>query len=288
MQLVSFDIGAKHLSYCILDGDRNIILWDMENLINTDWQVPMCAGFKKRGKEPCTSKAKYMCTTSQEIFDPDCKAKKEHSITYFCKVHLPDISDDNPICTKCLKTNAKFIQDDQPYCGRHINKKEKYTSRPIVKHKIVKKKLVNDVSYQDLTVRVIECLERHRDAFLQCDYARLELQLHENARIKFISHIIFTWFVKESLMSGEGKLKEIRNVLAVSKFKCYTGPEIDTSHIKGDKPKRKYAAEQMTKWMLQNNKQAMEKLGSFESRGIKLDDLSDSFLQGLASLEKIK
>lgn len=273
-----------------------IIKWDMVNVVNVNWEVPMCSGLKqkKSGGGQCDKKAKFEYISTSKHTAADGTQTVNQTSAFYCQTHAPKLGSPKkgdlasiPACGKCGKPSKATI-GDETWCGRHIPKNTAYALHPVIKRKPVKKKLVNDISYQDLTVRIINILEEHRADFLDCDFVCLELQLNMNARIKFISHIIYTWFVKESLMSGHGKLKGIRNMLANSKFDCYTGPAINSSHIKDEKMRRKYESVEMVRWMLQNSGDtvALSKLDAYTERGIKLDDLTDAYIQGVSALAK--
>ena len=48
MKFISFDVGIKNLSYCILDNNSNIIEWDIIDI--TDNEEFVCCFNMKSGK----------------------------------------------------------------------------------------------------------------------------------------------------------------------------------------------------------------------------------------------
>lgn len=57
MKLISFDIGIKHMAYCVFDQAHQVIAWDILNLIESD-PPPICTEATAT-KKPCGKKAKY-------------------------------------------------------------------------------------------------------------------------------------------------------------------------------------------------------------------------------------
>jgi hypothetical protein len=170
----------------------------------------------------------YHCESLQKsgkICNKKCsmKYKNNNSFLYTCKTHFPK---------EILKTNANNFS----------------------------KKNVKDYLLQDIAKIILKKMDiiylENKDLFDSIDSVILELQPSFNAKMKFVSHIIY------------GKLTEIymdtnvpiRFVRASQKLKCYTGPEI-TCRLKGAYAKRKWLGIEYTKWFLQNkfNKEQCDK-----------------------------
>lgn len=89
-RLLSFDVGIKNLSYCLMEIDEDynykIIEWNIINLLNDETENK-CSKYRKNGNK-CTSKSSF-----------------KHNNEYFCKTHEPK----ELKCKKLKKPNCNKV-----------------------------------------------------------------------------------------------------------------------------------------------------------------------------------
>jgi hypothetical protein len=108
MKVCSWDIGMKHLAYCIMeydpDSDSNIPFpihkWDIIDLVSNE--IIKCDFNKANGQE-CTNLAKYFINNDN-----------------YCGTHISNYIANIKKCVFCDK-NASFIINNECVCDIHIN-----------------------------------------------------------------------------------------------------------------------------------------------------------------------
>lgn len=200
---IGWDIGIKHLSYCILNKEGIIKEWDIIDLTGVDACEFKCIASKKNGD---------MCSKSASFID-----KNTTSNTY-CKVHCP--KEDNSIiplftCFKCSKLCKKHhIPTRSFYCMKHYNSLEdtiKLECDTLIVKNIAKEKL------EILGSILIDKLNM-RPSLLDVDHIVIENQpVLKNPTMKSIQMILYTYY----LMSGKDNYKDytLKLVPANSKLK---------------------------------------------------------------------
>ena len=174
-------------------------------------------------------------------------------------------------CLQCGK-KAKYYKidskkDKQYYCGVHLKTNRKEIKIPKYKKDlaIFGKKLQNE-------------LEKRKDVFLNnVDYVVIENQPSlQNPFMKSIQMLLYSWF----LYNGA----TVMMLNANSKTKVYNGPEIEKPKLKSKYSIRKKMGILQCKYLLKENKYALNML---ETNKSKCDDLCDSYLLAVYQILKI-
>lgn len=185
------------------------------------------------------------------------------------------------ICNK--KCNHVYVNDNgiKKYCCKtHFPKTIKITD----KNKYSKKK-IDQYLLQDIAKIVLDKIKEiwieNFDIFSQVNQVLIELQPKVNAKMKFISHILYGKFVE---LYYETKTT-IRFVRASQKLKAYTGPKLECN-LKGSYAKRKWLSIQYVLWFFENkfSIQESEKWKPIFNLKIKSDDMTDTCLMAINAL----
>lgn len=221
-----------------------------------------------------------------------CKDSKDissYEIEYWNVINT--IEDDSEKLCKSIQKNGKTCEKK---CGyKYIEETiEKYSCKmhfpktiEINKCNKVQKKLIKNYLLQDIAKKVLSEMQKTYDinkiVFEKAKQIVIELQPKINAKMKFISHILY------------GKLVElykdtsttIRFVRAAQKLKAYTGEYIECK-LKCAYSKRKWLSIQYTKWFLENkfSEEQKDKWLPFLLGHSKGDDLSDTLLYSINGL----
>lgn len=214
------------------------------------------------------------------------------------KIHLWNVFDtldtEEHLCI-CLQKNGNVCNKKSGYkyskentdiftCKSHFPKE----LLPLQKNNHYKKKMINDYLLQDIASVVLQKLQNiyndNIDLFNNLNSIVIELQLGINAKMKFISHIIYGKFVELMFYKP---LCTIRFIRASQKLKAYTGPEI-ICKLKGKYAQRKWLGIQHVKWFFENKfcEEEKDKWISSLDRS-KSDDLSDCILYCIIHLHGI-
>lgn len=212
-------------------------------------------------------------------------------------IHLWDVFDtlesDEHFCLSLQKSSKvcnkkclyKYTDSDKVLhysCKTHFPK-----NIPIEKSNHFKKKVINDYLLQDIAEVVLTKVQHIYDTnpiIKQLTSIIIELQPKINAKMKFISHIIYGKFVELI----RGTKCTVRFVRASQKLKTYTGPEI-VCKLKGEYAKRKWLSIKYTQWFLENKICSLQKeqwLDGFLTC-TKSDDRSDCFLMAINGLHGV-
>lgn len=288
VRLLSFDIGMKNLSYCLLSfdaekegADRYVIHhWGIINVTPDD---RICIGKFSNGKK-CTSVAKTVIMEGQynpfELEKEDTTVPKE----YYCSRHAKQST--LPHAPQQITSSVDAASDNALYC------------------------------------LLYKSLDNHelRDEFLNVTHVGLEMQPNKNPRMKLFGHIVYSWFISRGMVpspfphpyAGAPNLKNIFYIPTTgTKLKIYKGPVLHVTVSAADKaisknkgtriyknPRIEVTApvtfckrdkHQLNKVTAINHCKALiqdksEFKALFESHS-KQDDLSDSFLLGCWYLE---
>lgn len=195
---------------------------------------------------------------------------------YQCK----SICKNGKICNKKCNMKYKIDLDTIYTCKTHFPKHIQKT-----RMNDFKKKKIDDYLLQDIAkefINKINQLYNENNIFKDLDSIFIELQPKCNAKMLFISHILYGKLVelyKDTSVS-------IRFIRASQKLKAYTGPPVHCK-LKGKYSQRKWLSIKYGEWFLEN-------LFSKEQREIwlptltgKLDDRFDTLLMAINSIKGI-
>ena len=291
MIYLSWDIGIKNLSYCLIDKTVNnfkILNWEIINLSEKTEPIPICQEFKK-DKKKCAKKSTYY------NFDTNTYCCKTHSKNF--KNNLVEIK--NPKCIYCDKKknepcNKKFYYVDNSnrfigYCSKHFKElklsEEKFS-------KVAKKK-----DKQNEFERVTESLIReldNRPFLLDADTITIENQpAFKNPKMKSIQIIVYTYF----MIRGKVDTNKVNRILFLSannKLKvdlCLVEDEKDLANenkknieselkVKDKYKRNKELAKIFCEELLNYFEKKEEWLEIFKNHK-KRDDLADTFLMNI-------
>ena len=281
--LMSFDIGIKNLSYCMIsqsENDREVVINDWKILdISRDEssvivELQICgknARYEKSDNFYCEMHAKLRKITDNLIIP--CKEIEKRNLNKLKKTELFDLG---------IKYNV-FTEEN-----RSENKKslmEKIDAFFLVKCFIPIKSIKNvnasDINLITLGRNMKSLLDKipHLD---KVTHIILENQISTIAsRMKTIQGMLAQYFIMKL-----DKDIEIKFVSSSNKLKAFP-QRIDSEENKNNYKQHKQDAIFYTKEILQKNKNLSSWLKLFcDSK--KRDDLSDSFLQGIWYLNHIK
>lgn len=262
MQLISIDVGMKHLAYCIftLEGnDYKIIDWNVIDLCKSKTTY-CCKGLTSK-KKPCNKTPSFY--KNNEYF---CKthAKKEtyliptktFNIASITKMKIKDIK--NLCKDKKYKLPKKPKKQDYLDC---IEKDLKENYFDVIKK--VDSRSINIVTYG---IRIKEefnkLLEKHH-----IDAVLIENQIGPLAlRMKMIQGMIMQHFI-------EVGCTDIKEISPANKLKEFVKKKTTYKE-------RKFMSIDITREILITNDNLHEWIEHFNKHK-KKDDLADSFLQGL-------
>jgi len=258
MRILSWDIGIKHLAFCIIDkleSDFEVIDWGMIDISEND-----CNCFY------CKSKAKYILG---ETFL--CMKHKK-------KMELPTIDEIYPKHKKkdkCCVCDRLCVRGNM--CGIHA--KKEYNE----KYKIQKIQSCMKQSLQSLCISLFNKL--NEKIKLPVDYVLIENQpTLTNPTMKSISMMVFSYFIY-GIMNK--KVKEIKFISPSDKLKCNKEKTKEALSRCKTKSEKYHVTKQLAKdfcfQLIANKENAIQLINSYQ----KQDDMCDAFLQGYNFISKI-
>lgn len=274
---LGWDIGIKHLSYCMMDYiDNNgiieykIIDWGIINLMTHIKEKNICTSLKKN-KDCCNNTALYYNINNNN--------------EYYCNLHYKSIKNksdinkitDKVLCNKCKK-NASIhdVDNNIYYCGKHGKNISLLSCDKIVQGPATKMPLftLGKILYRELD---------KKPELLNANYICIENQpASKNPTMKSIQMILYSYFIMKSI-NKQIFINEIIMMSAKNKLKIYKNEygTIDTSNIMKTKNKylqRKKLAIETTTIYLNNEYMDSNWRPYFLENKYKKDDLSDSYL----------
>ena len=276
MKIVSWDVGIKHLAYCILDDTNNckIIKWDIINTVDPE---NLCCYFKDCDKKVnyklnILGKTYYLCTfhkTTNNLIQNEINKIKENN-TEYCEQIIKSTG------IKCSKKCCnKYINNY--YCKTHINniKKRILNTKPETS-----KINCNKVPIEDIKFNLIKKLELIPE-LLDVKKVLIENQpAMKNPKMKAIADTLYTWY----LIRGKIDNKNIDKISYISPSNKLKIDEDNTirllSTTKNDTEKYKLTKQLSVSYTQQLLKDDILNLNFINSKK-KKDDLADSYLQGL-------
>lgn len=301
MRYLSWDIGIKNLSYCLLEYDKDsnigkIIKWEIINLLDDKKQVVYkCQKIIKKKKE------EKVCGKGASKYD-----KSENK--YYCNMHSKKIETknliqiNNIICLneKCIKKVTFLTQNPMlGYCTVHGNKlvnEGTKLNKIVKKNKTLEKKNEMDT----ISKKLIKELD-NREYLLDSDIVLIENQpALKNPKMKSIQMIVYTYFMIRGIVDRDKEnVMKIQFLLASNKLKIKFNEEIQNNIIQeiNNKTKNKYKrhkdlAKKYCEYYLKDNNEQDFKLEksekidwlNFFNSHKKKDDLADTFLMNIYSI----
>jgi hypothetical protein len=203
ISICAFDIGIKHLSFCIINTEQKnkIIKWE---LINLQMEQEICIGNNKNGKK-CTKPATLYHKQNSEI-----KYCKKHSLQYQQKIlEILDVKN-NEKCCECNKKSTKKINNNY-YCLPHAKKIQTIFNNEQKLYNIKNNNCMKEPLY-DLGKKMYEELDKYPE-ILETQRIVIENQPSlTNPTMKSISILLFSYFIMKNhlcveFISPSGKLK---------------------------------------------------------------------------------
>jgi hypothetical protein len=317
MKILSFDIGIKNLSYCLIEGnnidDHRIIewgIWDLRlgreftlknpihkhnenitradidnhnsNITNTN-QTIRCSCVNKNGK-PCKTKPSFYES------DENGNIKK-----YLCKKHLktdktmPFIEDEIGKIYKMKKEDLLKLMDDKNINIEYSNatelkRKMKEYSKIHCVHKIKKNRKCKNISLDTLHLN----LYNYITPFLKVntvDIVQIENQpVKMNATMKTIQIMLYSIIKTHYYINDNNENREISVDFLNAKFKgtVYDGPKVECN-IMDPYKRRKQLSIIHTEHYLKESKQFTR--SEYFKNHKKQDDLADGYLMCLYYLK---
>lgn len=196
---------------------------------------------------------------------------------YFCKNFLKNGKICNKKCTMKYSENNNNTSTIVYTCKTHFPK-----NITITKHNSYKKKNINNYLLQDIAIQFINTIQsifnENRIIFDLINNFYIELQPKCNAKMKFISHILYGKLIDLYLH----KNVSIRYVKASLKLKVYKGPPIECL-LKNKYSQRKWLSIEYCKWFFEHlfSEDQKQKWLPFFLSFKKADDLADVILMNL-------
>jgi len=302
--IASFDVGIKHLAYCVMAKmtDNKPKKEELAKAIKREKAVKRAKAVKaaKAAKDKSMTSSMVEGVAKVEIKIEDKEPVNverdidEYKIFDWGILNLVDDVDEycsqtigksDKICGK----RASFYTDTDGrklFCGIHSKKVENIKE---IKEETDKKNGLT-IDIQTLCINMVKRLDS-LPIFLEVDEVLIEQQpafgsqgssfgkgASVHPRMKNLSYMIYSYFIMKGVMTHS--INSVKFISSNNKLKIYDGPEIvcPISVDKSNYTRNKYLAKEHLKYFLQKAKQ--NGLLNFFDEFKKKDDLADCFLQG--------
>ena len=292
MKILSWDVGIKHLAYCLIEyiDDTKILDWNNINLLEDE--NLKCYGFidSENKNNICNKNPKFEYINGNDKY-------------YFCSLHKNQIEkisknnidiqnykgdnkceilkSDKNICGKCSKYKIISEKNTIHSCQFHC---KKYNNKNNILRKITNTN-ASKAPIELIKKNLITSLDKKINYFKDIDYVLIENQPSmKNPKMKSVAETLYCWFMIRGII--DKKLYNLSNIFYLSpsnKLKINDkdlNKEIDMLKDKSKKYKfTKQSAIIHTNKILNSNDE--KKWVDFLDTHNKKDDLCDSYLQGL-------
>jgi hypothetical protein len=275
MKVLSWDVGIKNLSYCMINigDDWKIEKWDIINLIKDDeYKCHMCSRkpyFSANNILYCKIHSKKYSFNPINIIDYFTYCEKE-TCCYVGK-------------NKCNK-NAKYKYSDYFYCSAH--RKSIYNQYLTLNkmNKLSKKKNCMNSSIDVIRLKLINSLDNIPE-LLKANIVLIENQPSlKNPRMKAISSTIYDYFLIRGIVDkkiNNSNINLVKYMCPSNKLKLVeNNDKVELVKLKGNESK----TYKMTKSLAVSYTKKLIKGTDWEKhleKYKKKDDMADSFLQGM-------
>jgi len=292
MKILSWDVGIKHLAYCLIEysNDTKILDWDNINLLEDE--NLKCYGFinSDNKNNNCIKNPKFEYINGNDKY-------------YFCSLHKNQIQklNKNNIDIQNYKGDkiCEIIKSDKNICEKSSNFKiisenkivycckfhcRQFNNKNNILRKIIKSN-ASKAPIELIKKNLITSLDNKINDFRDVDYVLIENQPSmKNPKMKSVAETLYCWFMIRGII--DKKIYNLSNIFYLSpsnKLKIDDkdlNKEIDALKDKSKKYKfTKQSAIIYTNKILNFNNE--KKWIEFLDTQNKKDDLCDSYLQGL-------
>lgn len=292
MKILSWDVGIKHLAYCLIEytDETKILDWNNINLLEDE--NLRCYGFidSENKNNICNKNPKFEYINGNDKY-------------YFCSLHKNQIEkisknnidiqnykgdnkceilkSDKNICGKCSKYKIISEKNTIYSCEFHC---KKFNNKNNILRKITKAN-ASKAPIELIKKNLVTSLDKKINYFKDIDYVLIENQPSmKNPKMKSVAETLYCWFMIRGII--DKKLNNLSNIFYLSpsnKLKINDidlNKEIDMLKDKSKKYKfTKQSAIIYTNKILNFNNE--KKWIDFLDTNNKKDDLCDSYLQGL-------
>lgn len=290
MKVLGFDVGIKHLAYCITEYNVDTQTYDIPgncvdnwNIINlTEDHKLHCANLE------CESNVTQTALVNGEHYYYCGRHKKLHT-TILENNPIPFTECEGNKCehaTSC-KGKSKYKYNNICICEKHKVMIEKNLSkeRTLKKYKV----FVKDFTTHDLKLRLLYALDQYSEIFLNVDVVCIENQpAFKNPTMKAISDVLYTWFLMRGIVDNDYTASTISKICFFSpsnKMKINDMEEELNEEIQNASNKYKKTKDLAivhTRQMLSHDQLCIEHLNTFKKK----DDMCDAYLHGVYYIQK--
>lgn len=290
MNLLSWDVGTVHLTYCILSMNASQEIKVLQaNMIDLfDNQIIMCAG-RLKNRDACTHKARHIMTLNDTIIG-------------FCNTHLSQSQNyefQNPF-VPCKHTHtchqsscvspAKWKYNALYWCTKHKSAKLQSMKRAM-KCRAYNPDKRKKLSTHQLKCNLIDTLDRLREVWSMYHIQAVAIEnqpVYKNPTMKAISDMIYDYFLIRALKDktpGWHEIKTVQFVSACSKLAKYYGFH---DHMNLENMNEAQIYKLTKRKSIEVSKQLIDADAwmIYYAPHKKQDDLCDAYLQGRYILEK--
>ena len=304
LRILSWDVGASNLAYCILEGEDldpveriDLIDWDIINLINDDRITIKCCGNTKKGI--CSNKSVYYQQTIDDKMYGWCRTHLAQHSTVWSNEKTLELFErsrestcdykkkDSSTCDK--NCTYKYKPENLYFCTAHyksaLNAKQKHLSPQLIKNITVKKYPVEKLVFT--LINKLDELAPHFAAS-KIDEVIIENQPSlKNPKMKTIACALFNYFLIRGVIDKHHgmDIKNIKFICPNNKLKINEDNTI--SVLKGTKDGTKYKLTKALSVKYTKQRLTPEQLEYLELFK-KTDDLCDSYLQGCYYISQVK
>ena len=259
MCIISIDVGIKNLAICIVEKyeDNN----SSNESINSNYTIDS-------EKVPLKFNILYWNVLSL--------IKETNPI--FCSMLIKSGKNKGKQCTKIAKIKSEKVLTDEKtqdvFCAVHnpYKKESELTKRNTIPVK--SKTYVKNIPNQKLCILLFETLDKLPIEYVnKAKEVLIEQQPSFNPKMKMLSFMIYSYFIRNGVMTDVSKIKNVKFISPKNKLKVYNGPPVECN-LKTKYSRTKKLGIEYCKYMIQNDIVN----STFFNTHSKKDDLSDSAL----------
>lgn len=275
MKYLSWDIGIKNLSYCLMDDKMEINAWEVLDISGEDKTEYLCKEIQKN-KNICNKKANFHNLINHNFYCNKHSKDFKDDIMDIHKIRCSHKTIKGDLCGKKISynTNIKFIG----YCKTH-SKNHQDTE-------LIEIKKESKCSLNDISINLIKLLDS-KPSLLEANIITIENQpAFKNPRMKSIQMIIYTYFNIRGRIDVKDNGNYIERILflaASNKLKVNfdNKAEVDKTIVTKNKYKRN---KELAKLYCLEFVKDPDWIEFFDSNK-KKDDLADTYLMNIYQIQ---
>lgn len=302
MKICAWDIGIKHLAYCIIEKNTNtqptVINWETIDLTNEN---------------------KFFCFLNKKCMKKTLYKYVKNNVTHgLCKTHHKELKNGITNCYKKLNEKYKCVGDNEQNCNNkpsfsfnnniHLCTKHKKEHMDNIINKLNIEKNI-DMSFMELCIKLYSELEKRKELLLNVNEIIIENQpSYMNPTMKSISMLLYGYFVQK-IISEKSMIKNVKFESPMNKLKLNEISDSEqfeqikniiindkkTKNITDGSPNNddenniltykmtKQLSVEYCKTLLKNDNKWLSFLESYKKK----DDLSDCFLFAYKYIQKM-